>query len=204
MGNCFGFRSESSYLLDQEVYETQDDQDESPRTDHQVPIYHISPGLPILASDLTEEEQIQIVKRIHMLQFLPLTNYVPVNKEKLRECIICMNDLKLGDEVRYLPCLHTYHRICIDEWLMRSFSCPTCLLNLEPDTSLTTTTTTTTVTAPRTQILFSSENTVAPTVTCDSSPTTNNTTNPVISSTEVVVSPGFNQSLANDSCPNIN
>lgn len=115
-----------------------------------------------------------------------------------------MNDLKLGDEVRYLPCLHTYHRICIDEWLMRSFSCPTCLLNLEPDTSLTTTTTTTTVTAPRTQILFSSESTVAPTVTCDSSPTTNNTTNPVISSTEVVVSPGFNQSLANDSCPNIN
>ncbi|CAH8630896.1 unnamed protein product [Schistosoma margrebowiei] len=201
MGNCFGFRSESSYLLDQEVYETQDDQDESPRTDHQVPIYHISPGLPILASDLTEEEQIQIVKRIHMLQFLPLTNYVPVNKEKLRECIICMNDLKLGDEVRYLPCLHTYHRICIDEWLMRSFSCPTCLLNLEPDTSLTTTTT---VTAPRTQILFSSENTVAPIMTCDSSPTTNNTTNSVISSTEVVISPGFNQSLANDSCPNIN
>ncbi|CAI2733375.1 unnamed protein product [Schistosoma spindalis] len=200
MGNCFGFRSESSYLLDQEVYETQDDQDESPMTDHQVPIYHISPGLPILASDLTEDEQIQIVKRIHMLQFLPLTNYVPVNKEKLRECIICMNDLKLGDEVRYLPCLHTYHRICIDEWLMRSFSCPTCLLNLEPDTSLTTTT----VTAPRTQIPLSSENTVAPTVTRDSSPTTNNTTNLVTSSTEVVISPGFNQSLTNESCPNVN
>lgn len=165
-----------------------------------MPIYHISPGLPILASDLTEDEQIQIVKRIHMLQFLPLTNYVPVNKEKLRECIICMNDLKLGDEVRYLPCLHTYHRICIDEWLMRSFSCPTCLLNLEPDTSLTTTT----VTAPRTQIPLSSENTVAPTVTRDSSPTTNNTTNLVTSSTEVVISPGFNQSLTNESCPNVN
>ncbi|CAH8607634.1 unnamed protein product [Heterobilharzia americana] len=138
MGNCFGFRSENSFLLDQEVYETHDEQDESPRTEHPMPTYHISPGLPVLASDLTEEEQIQIVKRIHMLQFLPLTNYVPVNKEKLRECIICMNDLKLGDEVRYLPCLHTYHRVCIDEWLMRSFSCPTCLLNLEPDTSTTT------------------------------------------------------------------
>ncbi|CAH8871159.1 unnamed protein product [Trichobilharzia szidati] len=135
MGNCFGFRSETSYLLDQEVYETHDEQDEIPRAEHPMPTYHISPGLPILASDLTEEEQIQIVKRIHMLQFLPLTNYVPVNKEKLRECIICMNDLKLGDEVRYLPCLHTYHRVCIDEWLMRSFSCPTCLLNLEPDNS---------------------------------------------------------------------
>ncbi|CAH8657736.1 unnamed protein product [Schistosoma rodhaini] len=200
MGNCFGFRSESSYLLDQEVYETQDDLDEIPRTDHQVPTYHISPGLPILASDLTEEEQIEIVKRIHMLQFLPLTNYIPVNKEKLRECIICMNDLKLGDEVRYLPCLHTYHRICIDEWLMRSFSCPTCLLNLEPDTSLTTTT----VTAPRTQIPLSSENTITPTETCGSPRTTNNTTNLVTSSPEVVVSPEFNQSLANDSYANVN
>ncbi|CAH8552446.1 unnamed protein product [Schistosoma turkestanicum] len=184
MGNCFGFRSESSYLLDQEAYETQDDQDESPRTDqHQMPTYHISPGLPILASDLTEEEQIEIVKRIHMIQFLPLTNYMPMNKEKLQECIICMNDLKLGDEVRYLPCLHTYHRLCIDEWLMRSFSCPTCLLNLEPDTSLTTTTTT----APRLQTMISSENTIVPPpiTTCGSPPTTTYNTTDLITSSSL-------------------
>lgn len=48
-------------------------------------------------------------------------------------CIICMCDLKLHDEVRYLPCLHTYHRTCIDDWLMRSFVCPSCLRPVEVD-----------------------------------------------------------------------
>uniref|UniRef100_A0A183B1F7 RING-type domain-containing protein n=1 Tax=Echinostoma caproni TaxID=27848 RepID=A0A183B1F7_9TREM len=49
------------------------------------------------------------------------------------QCIICMCDLKLHDEVRYLPCLHTYHRTCIDDWLMRSFVCPSCLRPVEVD-----------------------------------------------------------------------
>ncbi|KAK4474776.1 hypothetical protein MN116_000616 [Schistosoma mekongi] len=190
MGNCFGFRSETSYLLDQDAYETQDDQYESPITEHQVPTYHIRPGLPILASDLTEDEQIQIVKRIHMLQFLPLTNYVPVNKEKLRECIICMNDLKLGDEVRYLPCLHTYHRVCIDEWLMRSFSCPTCLLNLEPDTSMTSGT----VTTPRSQTQLPTETTIPPI-------TQNSLSTPI--NTNLFTSTESSQLSVNESCRNL-
>ncbi|VEL29135.1 unnamed protein product [Protopolystoma xenopodis] len=44
-----------------------------------------------------------------------------------------MCDLSSGDEVRYLPCLHTFHRTCIDDWLMRCFSCPSCLQPLEPE-----------------------------------------------------------------------
>ena len=38
-----------------------------------------------------------------------------------------MVDINLGDPVRYLPCLHFYHRQCIDDWLMRSFTCPSCM-----------------------------------------------------------------------------
>ena len=38
-----------------------------------------------------------------------------------------MNEFMVGDAIRYLPCLHTYHQHCIDDWLMRSFTCPSCM-----------------------------------------------------------------------------
>lgn len=44
-----------------------------------------------------------------------------------QECVICMNEFHQGDRIRYLPCLHVYHDQCIDDWLMRSWSCPLCL-----------------------------------------------------------------------------
>jgi len=42
-------------------------------------------------------------------------------------CVICMIEFVVGDCVRYLPCMHTYHSDCIDDWLMRSFTCPSCM-----------------------------------------------------------------------------
>lgn len=42
-------------------------------------------------------------------------------------CAICMGDFIFGDSIRYLPCLHIYHSPCIDDWLMRSFTCPSCM-----------------------------------------------------------------------------
>ena len=38
-----------------------------------------------------------------------------------------MIEFNVGDRVRYLPCMHTYHMECIDDWLMRSFTCPSCM-----------------------------------------------------------------------------
>ena len=38
-----------------------------------------------------------------------------------------MIEFTVGDNVRYLPCMHTYHMECIDDWLMRSFTCPSCM-----------------------------------------------------------------------------
>jgi hypothetical protein len=43
------------------------------------------------------------------------------------ECSICLNGLEPGDTVRRLPlCGHTFHRSCIDLWLLRSADCPLC------------------------------------------------------------------------------
>lgn len=45
----------------------------------------------------------------------------------LCRCVICMLDFVYGDPIRFLPCMHIYHMDCIDDWLMRSFTCPSCM-----------------------------------------------------------------------------
>merc|ERR1712129_365961 len=39
-------------------------------------------------------------------------------------CSICYEALLPGEEVRRLPCLHVFHRGCIDRWLKIRPTCP--------------------------------------------------------------------------------
>lgn len=71
-----------------------------------------------------EEQQMRIAKRIGLIQHLPMREYDGIMKG---ECVICMMELLAGEEVRYLPCMHTYHAVCIDDWLLRSLTCPSCM-----------------------------------------------------------------------------
>eukprot|EP00188_Purpureofilum_apyrenoidigerum_P001929 Plantae.Rhodophyta-Purpureofilum_apyrenoidigerum.ctg21151.p1 GENE.Plantae.Rhodophyta-Purpureofilum_apyrenoidigerum.ctg21151~~Plantae.Rhodophyta-Purpureofilum_apyrenoidigerum.ctg21151.p1 ORF type:complete len:436 (-),score=30.76 Plantae.Rhodophyta-Purpureofilum_apyrenoidigerum.ctg21151:184-1389(-) len=41
-------------------------------------------------------------------------------------CVICMEPYHSGDPVKRLPCLHSFHAQCLDEWLHRSGTCPIC------------------------------------------------------------------------------
>ncbi|XP_078417262.1 RING finger protein 11b isoform X1 [Cetorhinus maximus] len=96
----------------------------------QVPVYHPTPSQTRLATQLTEEEQIRIAQRIGLIQHLPKGVYDPGrdgSEKKIRECVICMMDFVYGDPIRFLPCMHIYHLDCIDDWLMRSFTCPSCM-----------------------------------------------------------------------------
>ena len=45
------------------------------------------------------------------------------------ECIICCDSGK-SDWIQ-LECDHTYHRVCIDEWLQQKLSCPLCRDKIE-------------------------------------------------------------------------
>lgn len=89
------------------------------------PVYHPSPSVTRSVGQLTEEEQVKIAKRIGLIQHLPTGTYDGC--KKARECVICMVEFIVGDKVRYLPCMHTYHMGCIDDWLMRSLTCPSCM-----------------------------------------------------------------------------
>ena len=46
------------------------------------------------------------------------------------ECTVCLDSLAAGEETRRLPCLHVFHRKCIDHWLLTRRKCPLCNLNI--------------------------------------------------------------------------
>ncbi|KAI0409541.1 hypothetical protein F4802DRAFT_149075 [Xylaria palmicola] len=42
------------------------------------------------------------------------------------ECTICIDEVKVGDEVMVLPCKHWFHEECAGLWLRQHNSCPVC------------------------------------------------------------------------------
>lgn len=44
----------------------------------------------------------------------------------IKECSICLNEMKIDDKLIILPCKHYYHKECIAEWFKKSKTCPEC------------------------------------------------------------------------------
>eukprot|EP00041_Stephanoeca_diplocostata_P010154 m.161153 g.161153 ORF g.161153 m.161153 type:complete len:266 (+) comp18048_c0_seq2:290-1087(+) len=42
------------------------------------------------------------------------------------ECTICIDEFEKSDACRSLPCKHVFHTECIDLWLKKNHTCPTC------------------------------------------------------------------------------
>ena len=49
-------------------------------------------------------------------------------------CVICHENISIGEAANQLPCNHHFHYECTIKWLFQNFSCPTCRRN--PITSL--------------------------------------------------------------------
>lgn len=45
---------------------------------------------------------------------------------KVTCCCICLGRYEEGVRVRELPCTHTFHMACVDQWLRISATCPLC------------------------------------------------------------------------------
>ena len=101
---------------DHEVHEEED-------LDHTSTYHPSSPDV----SQMSEEEQVQMATRLGLIEQLPTGNYMCSGSEKRRECVICLVEFHPGDPLRYLPCMHFYHAGCVDEWLVRSLTCPSCM-----------------------------------------------------------------------------
>ncbi|KAK7350612.1 hypothetical protein VNO77_09427 [Canavalia gladiata] len=70
-----------------------------------------------------------------LIQELPKfwLNAVPTN---CSECLICLEEFHVGDQVRRLPCAHNFHVECIDEWLRLNVKCPRCRSSVFPNLDL--------------------------------------------------------------------
>jgi hypothetical protein len=64
-------------------------------------------------------------KRILELPEEEIHNKEGVNSDE--PCSICLQEFNEGDEVRRLPgCKHTFHKCCVDLWLLQQAHCPLC------------------------------------------------------------------------------
>ncbi|KAB5540398.1 hypothetical protein GE09DRAFT_255128 [Coniochaeta sp. 2T2.1] len=51
------------------------------------------------------------------------------------ECTICIDELKVGDEVTVLPCKHWFHGECVTLWLKEHNTCPICRTPIEANSN---------------------------------------------------------------------
>ena len=67
-----------------------------------------------------------------ILNELPETKIEDVNKldPEKKNCIICLEDFKNGDNAIILPCIHIFHTDCIKNWLKTQNTCPICKFKL--------------------------------------------------------------------------
>ena len=109
--------------LDDDDQDTHDEDGNQEGGGDHTSMYH--PSSPDV-SQMSEEEQVRMATRLGLIEQLP-TGVYRGSMEKRRECVICLVEFRSGDPLRYLPCMHFYHAACVDEWLVRSLTCPSCM-----------------------------------------------------------------------------
>ena len=56
-----------------------------------------------------------------------------LSQETRAECSVCIEDLKEGEKVVFLPCKHWFHEDCVVLWLKEHNTCPVCRSPIEKD-----------------------------------------------------------------------
>ncbi|XP_057252412.1 E3 ubiquitin-protein ligase SDIR1 isoform X1 [Beta vulgaris subsp. vulgaris] len=57
-------------------------------------------------------------------------NNISKGSEEDLTCTVCLEQVKRGELLRSLPCLHQFHSNCIDPWLRQQGTCPVCKLRV--------------------------------------------------------------------------
>ena len=63
-----------------------------------------------------------------IINFIPFT-IIQDEPKKLKDdpsCVICLTNFEVGEKVSALPCCHSFHTKCLDNWITRNPKCPVC------------------------------------------------------------------------------
>ena len=60
-----------------------------------------------------------------LLEEVEITENI-LEKLKMKECSICLEEYSIGEKICYLPCFHDFHSECIKKWTKKSNKCPLC------------------------------------------------------------------------------
>ncbi|XP_078410362.1 RING finger protein 215 isoform X2 [Cetorhinus maximus] len=80
----------------------------------------------------TEDMEISLKQQIlKQLSALKTRKYYPNKRRKtqsqeLESCAVCLEEFHKNQCLRVLPCLHEFHRDCVDPWLLLQQTCPLC------------------------------------------------------------------------------
>ncbi|XP_067861981.1 RING finger protein 215 isoform X2 [Heptranchias perlo] len=84
----------------------------------------------------TEDMEMSLKQQIlKQLTALKTRKYYPNKKRKTRSqelenCAVCLEEFHKNQYLRVLPCLHEFHRDCVDPWLLLQQTCPLCKRNV--------------------------------------------------------------------------
>mmetsp|Transcript_4807 Transcript_4807/g.17477 ORF Transcript_4807/g.17477 Transcript_4807/m.17477 type:complete len:388 (+) Transcript_4807:139-1302(+) len=105
---------------------------------------YFSEETDLLLAMMLQEEELALHRRVrsfnkpifagvHSHEELPVYTIQEdqiVNFEENPECLICLCEYEVGQEVKILPCLHQFHSNCASKWLSESHFCPVCKISI--------------------------------------------------------------------------
>ncbi|EQC35597.1 hypothetical protein SDRG_06885 [Saprolegnia diclina VS20] len=96
---------------------------------------HGTLGLVMLANQLQQADANSRGASDRMIAQLPKRVFSREREGIDIECLVCRYTFESGDDIRTLPCFHSYHTDCIDPWLRLKKVCPTCQVSIELGTA---------------------------------------------------------------------
>lgn len=67
-----------------------------------------------------------------LINSLPVERFTAKTSEcSETSCAVCLSDFEEREMLRRLPCHHSFHRGCVDKWLLQNKVCPLCVQDVE-------------------------------------------------------------------------
>jgi len=81
-----------------------------------------------LFADFMTSTSSAVVKRsVADITLYPSYKYTGLHlPDDKKTCAICLENYEVDEDIKTIPCMHFYHKHCIDEWMSRSCVCPIC------------------------------------------------------------------------------